>query len=105
MARILIFGTGAVGIIYAYICYKGGAEVTVVCRSNYETAKADGLRIESHLWGLQHFHAHMVVRNISEAASIADTESPYDFILVCSKAFPGTAKLIAEVVCKDTAIV
>jgi 2-dehydropantoate 2-reductase len=105
MAKVLIFGTGAVGIIYAYICHKGGAQVTVVCRSNYEAASADGLTVESQLWGLQQFHPHKVVRSVSEAATIASTEGVYDFILVCSKAFPGTAKLIAAAVGIDTAIV
>jgi 2-dehydropantoate 2-reductase len=42
-----------------------------------------------------------VVRSIAEAASTGS----YDFILVCSKAFPGTAALIKEAVTPGTAIV
>lgn len=105
MVKVLIFGTGGVGIIYAYIAHKGGADVTVVCRSNYDATRENGLTIESQLWGLVKFHPQKVVRSIPEAAATAKEEEGYDFILVCSKAFPGTAQLIAEAVSEHTAIV
>jgi 2-dehydropantoate 2-reductase len=35
----------------------------------------------------------------------SDAKGPFDFILVCSKAFPGTSKLIAPAVSGSTAIV
>lgn len=51
MTKILVFGTGGVGCIYAYICEKGGATVTAVCRSNYETVKENGITIDSAIFG------------------------------------------------------
>lgn len=101
MVKVLIFGTGGVGICYAYVCHKAGAEVTVVCRSNYDAVKSDGLILESQLWGLVKFAPQRVVRSVAEPAA-ADA---YDYILVCTKAFPNTAGLIEDAVSKDTAIV
>lgn len=41
MTRILVFGAGAVGAIYVYTFIQAGAEVTAVCRSNYEVVKRE----------------------------------------------------------------
>lgn len=99
MTRILVFGAGGVGITYAYILEKGGADVTAVCRSNYETAKASGFRIQSKLWG-------EVTSKPAVVASLEDATGAWDFIVVCSKAFPGVAvNLIKPAVSKITAII
>lgn len=98
MTKVLIFGTGGVGCIYAYVCHKGGAEVTVVCRSNYDAVKEHGITIESKIWGTVQFQPK-VVKNV------ADGEGPFDFIIVCSKAFTGIAALIKDAVSPKTAIV
>jgi 2-dehydropantoate 2-reductase len=96
--KTLIFGCGGVGGIYVYLLEKGGAEVTAVCRSNYDAVVANGLAIESKVFGNVTARP-AVVRNVSDAAG------PFDFVLVCSKAFPGTSKLIAPAVSSSTAIV
>jgi 2-dehydropantoate 2-reductase len=104
--RILIFGTGGVGSIYAYLLQKGGAEVTTVCRTNYEAVKERGIGISSPIFGNVHFNPTQVVKSVSEAASLLTPPEAYDFVLVASKAFPGTSEKIKDVVAPGkTAIV
>ena len=102
MPRILLFGAGSIGAAYIYIFTKGGAEVTAVCRSNYDAAKANGFTINSGLWGDVHVQPE-VVQSPSEALG------PWDFVAVCSKAMPGakpsTAEMIRPAVGPSTAIV
>ncbi|KAL4401043.1 hypothetical protein ACI68E_002367 [Malassezia pachydermatis] len=45
--EVLLLGFGGVGVIYSYILQKGGANVTAVCRSNYETVRENGIDIFS----------------------------------------------------------
>lgn len=100
MPKVLIFGAGGVGCCYAYVCEKGGAQVTAVCRGNYDVVKEQGITIDSHIWGSVTCRP-AVVRTVAEAAA----KDTYDFILVCSKAFPGTAALLKDAVTPGTAIV
>lgn len=115
--RILIFGTGGVGSIYAYILSRSpAASVTVICRSNYTAVKEHGISIDSDIFGQVSFRPETVVSSVAEAAAGAITaatgdqternskaaaeaaESGYDYILVTTKSFPGTAPLIREAV-------
>jgi len=96
--KVLVFGTGGVGGIYSYILENGGAEVTAVCRSNYEAVVANGIAIDSDIFGAVHARPTAV-------RSVADTQGPFDYILVTAKAFPGTSKLIEAAVSPSTAIV
>lgn len=101
MTRVLVFGAGAVGAIYLYFLHKGGAEVTAVCRSNYEAVQQNGFHIDSEIFGKVHFKPN-VVRSASEAIG------EWDFILICSKASAfanATADLIRPAVGSKTAIV
>lgn len=91
--RVLVFGTGGVGCIYGWIVHKGGADVTVVCRSNYGSVKEDGIKIRSAIFGNVQF-SPSTVKSVTEAAS----HGTYDYILVCSKAFPGTAEQLRDAV-------
>jgi 2-dehydropantoate 2-reductase len=90
--RILVFGTGGVGCIYAYLLQRGGAAVTTVCRSNFAAVSASGISIDSKLFGAVHFTPDLVVRTVDDA--ISSSTEPYDYVVVCSKAFPGTAALV-----------
>ncbi|KNG46315.1 2-dehydropantoate 2-reductase [Stemphylium lycopersici] len=94
--KILLFGAGSVGTIYLYLLSKV-ASTTAVCRSNYHVVKKDGFTINSSIFGQNiHFKPH-VARTCEEAA--AQSPKPYDYIIVCSKAIPGTVpKLIAPAV-------
>ncbi|MGZ8947509.1 MAG: 2-dehydropantoate 2-reductase N-terminal domain-containing protein, partial [Methylococcaceae bacterium] len=40
--KVLIIGTGAIGAFYGALLAKAGAEVAVVCRSDYEQVKQHG---------------------------------------------------------------
>ena len=98
MIKALIFGAGGVDCIYGYTLDRGGVEVTAIRPTNYEAVEADGTSIRSKLWGNVHYRP-AVVRAVTEA------RGPFDFILVCSKAFPGTSRMIEAVVSERTAIV
>ncbi|KAK0259435.1 hypothetical protein LTR91_010922 [Friedmanniomyces endolithicus] len=101
MTRVLVFGAGGVGCVYAYILHKAGVSVTAVCRTNYTVVKDKGITIRSKIFGRQHFQP-TAVRTVSEALE----HGPFDYILVCSKAFPGTAEMIKDAVTpRQTAIV
>src|SRR5438270_6600631 len=91
MPRILLFGAGGIGTAYIYLFSKGGAQVTAICRSNYDAAKARGFTINSTLWGDVHVQPE-VVRTPSDASG------PWDFVVVCSKAMPGTKPSTAETI-------
>lgn len=95
--RILLFGAGGVGTVYLWLLSKTSS-TTAVCRSNYATAKRDGFTINSSIFGQNiHFRPH-VVRSCEEAAASA-APAPFDYIVVSSKAIPGTVPpLIAPAV-------
>ncbi|KAH8805396.1 2-dehydropantoate 2-reductase [Xylogone sp. PMI_703] len=89
MTRILLFGAGSIGGIYVYILSKGGADVTAVCRSNYAVVKERGFRITSPKFGDYIFKPNAV-------NSVEDAKGPWDYIVVCSKSFPGKNPSLAD---------
>lgn len=100
MTRALIFGYGAVGSVYGWFLEKAGVTVTAVCRSNYNQVKQNGLLIRSKKWG-RHITKPIAVSTVADSKP----HGPFDYVLVCSKAFPETHSLIKEAVTRDTAIV
>lgn len=102
MTKILVFGAGGVGCIYALILWRAGEEVTTVCRSNYEAVITEGITVRSKKpeWGTCQARPYAV-----RSTEGARQYGPFDFILVCSKAFPNTAKLISAAVTPETVIV
>ena len=93
MARILVFGAGAIGAVYVYQFLQAGCEVTAVCRSNYDAVKQDGFEMYSVRFGHVFFKPN-VVRTADEAASIGQ----WDFIIVCSKSFPGSKPSLSDMI-------
>ena len=96
-ARVLIFGTGSIGATYAFVLSRAlpASNIVTVCRSNYDSASKDGFTINSSLWGQNLKVRPVVVRSVEEAA--AADPSPFDYVLICSKALPtvpSTAELI-----------
>ena len=85
-------------LIYGYFMHKGGAEVTAVCRTNYEAVKENGITIRSKIFGNVHYRPEAI-------STVQMAKGEFDFILVCTKAFPGTAKMIESAVSGKTAIV
>ncbi|KAL0264366.1 hypothetical protein SLS55_000314 [Diplodia seriata] len=106
MARVLIFGAGAIGSVYAWVLTRAGAQVTCVCRSNYEHVREHGFTLDSDVFG----HGLRVRPTVVDRVAAPPADAPWDFILVCSKAFPGaepsTPSLVAPAVASPrTAIV
>ena len=93
MTRILVFGAGAVGAVYVYTFIQAGAEVTAVCRSNYDVVKRDGFMMYSVRFGDVRFRPS-VVRVAEEAAP----SGPWDFVFICSKCFPGSSPTLSNTI-------
>lgn len=93
MANILVFGTGNIGSVYASILVRGGTQVTCVCRSNYQHAKMNGIRVTSPILGDMATRP-LIVQSVAEAVSLS--QSPFDFILVCTKATAQTTRVALE---------
>ncbi len=102
--RVLIVGAGAVGGFYGALLAKSGAEVELVCRSDFEVVKALGLKIHSPL-GEWTFTPKAVYRQIE--AQQGWIPAPLDYVLVCTKVLPQIDRvaLIREAVGPNTAIV
>ncbi len=99
--KALIIGAGAIGVFYGSLLAKAGAEVAVVCRSEYEHVKQHGFFIDSRELGSWTFTPSQVLKNTAEYVGAAD------YILLCTKVIPPVDRvaLIRPVVTADTAIV
>ena len=84
---------GGVGCVYGYILHKAGVAITAVCRTNYNVVVKDGILIRSKAFGRQQYKPN-AVRTVSEAVQ----HGPFDYLIVASKAFAGTAEMIREAV-------
>ncbi|KAJ2488586.1 hypothetical protein IWW37_004695 [Coemansia sp. RSA 2050] len=106
MFKVLLFGSGALGSVFSWRLQESGkAQVTAVCRSNYEAVSRSGFRISSQAYGDHVYRPSRVVRSVEEAV---DNGAIYDFIVVCTKALPNlgdNSGLIASAVTKGTVIV
>ena len=90
--KILIFGTGSLGSIYAFFLASAKCHITCVCRSNYPTIKADGIKIDSTLFGCHDFRPDVVTSETPQ--------DQYDYVIVTSKSFPtsNVAELLVPAV-------
>lgn len=98
--KILLFGTGAVGSLYAGKLAEGGAAVSVVSRSDYSVVKNSGIKIKS-IYGDFHFIPEAVL------SSGADYNNSPDFIIVATKVLPeiDVCSMIKKAVKPETTIV
>jgi 2-dehydropantoate 2-reductase len=99
--KVLIVGAGAIGGFYGALLAKAGAEVSVVCRSDYEQVKQHGFIIDSRTLGTWTFAPSQVLNNA------ADFKGAADYILLCTKVIPSADRvaLIRPAVSADTAVV
>jgi len=97
--KILLIGPGAVGALYAAKLAQVGAEVSVVCYSDFLETKQRGIEIKS-LWGDFIFRPHQVLQNVSDYRDSADV------ILIATKVLPeiNLPKLIAPALSPQTSI-
>ncbi|KAJ1933683.1 hypothetical protein FBU59_005950, partial [Linderina macrospora] len=97
--KVLLVGAGALGSVYAWrLDVSNKAQVTLVCRSNYEAVKSNGFSINSQIFGYEVYRPHKVVRTVDEAVAGGEV---YDFVIVCIKALPNrgdTSSIIAPAV-------
>ncbi|MCK4843291.1 MAG: 2-dehydropantoate 2-reductase [Methylococcales bacterium] len=99
--NILIVGTGAIGGFYGALLAKAGADVSVVCRTDYQTVKKQGYIINSHNLGNWVFNPSQILSNASEYKGKAD------YLLLCTKITPNIdrVKIIQDAVTPNTTIV
>ena len=99
VTKILAVGTGAVGAFYAGKLSQAGAEVSVLCRSDYDVVKASGIAIKSY-WGDFHFTPANVIKTAAESPEV-------DYIIVALKVLPeiDTIEIIRHAVTPRTVIV
>ncbi|KAJ4983412.1 hypothetical protein SVAN01_11104 [Stagonosporopsis vannaccii] len=86
MLRILVFGTGSIGTVYATLLMNGGADVTCVCRSNHKIARKRGLTVRSTIFGERKIYPR-IVQSVQEAIDNFSTSDVFDFVVICVKAF------------------
>lgn len=100
MTKILVIGAGAIGGFYGGKLTQAGAQVSVVCRSDYEIVKTHGIAIKSCL-GDFHFTPHQVLKSAEEFKGEAD------FILLATKVLPeiDIASLITPALSSRTSII
>jgi 2-dehydropantoate 2-reductase len=83
--KVLVIGFGALGGLYSWILSKGGAQIYAVARSNAQSLRQDGIRIESEAYGIEpSFKPYKV---FSSPEEIAECE-PYDYVLCTMKIVP-----------------
>ncbi|MDD5410250.1 MAG: 2-dehydropantoate 2-reductase [Methylobacter sp.] len=101
MIKVLVIGAGAIGAFYGSLLAKAGAEVSVVCRSDYDQVKQHGFIIDSPPLGRWNFIPAQVLKNAE------DFEGAVDYILLCTKVIPTLDRvaLIRPAVAENTAIV
>lgn len=99
---ILLLGAGAIGTFYASRLAQGGAQVSVICRSNYTAVKSQGFafHLKTRTFGAYTFKPAHVFASTSEAIAARRRQEPnlpgWDFILVATKAVSnsGGAELL-----------
>ncbi|MDD1630146.1 MAG: 2-dehydropantoate 2-reductase [Methylococcaceae bacterium] len=99
--KVLVIGAGAIGGFYGSLLAKAGADVAVVCRSDYEYVKQNGFIIDSHKLGTWVFKPSEVLKNAAEY------KGTVDYVLLCTKVVPSIDRvaLIRPAVTADTAII
>ncbi len=99
--KVLIVGAGAIGGFYGALLSKAGAEVSVVCRSDYNTVIRQGYRIHSHDLGNWVFKPTQIVTKAEEFKGSAD------YLILCSKITTdiNRIELIRDAVSPQTVIV
>ena len=99
--KILIVGAGAIGGFYGALLAKAGADVSVVCRSDYNTVKQQGLLIDSTDLESWVFSPSQVVKKT------ADYQDKADYLILCTKIIPeiNRTELIRDAITSNTTVV
>jgi len=104
--EILIFGAGAIGAFYgSRIALNQNVNVSVVCRSNYRTVKAQGFSVKSPQFGEYRWTPSRTFANPSDARKAGVS---WDFVVVSTKALPDVnddSELLEGLIAEQTTIV
>lgn len=97
---ILIVGAGAIGALFGSALARQGAQVSVVCRSDFDHVARHGYNIRSGLLGDHTFRPHAVLREVAQCAQ------PPDYLILTVKVLQGVdrAALIRPAVGPRTVI-
>ena len=100
--RVLVLGAGAIGGFYGQALSASGADVSVVCRSEYDVVSKSGYQILSKTRGDVVFHPAQTLRNVTEYQGGAP-----DYLIVTLKITKGVDRvaLMRPVVGPSTVIV
>ena len=98
---ILIIGAGAVGALFGSALARQGAQVSVVCRSDFDAVSHGGYAIRSPLLGDHVFRPAQVYRDASACTP------PPDYVLLTVKVLPTVDRvaLLRPVIGPQTTIV
>ncbi len=98
--KILVVGAGAVGGFYGGKLAQAGADVSVICRSDYQVVAEQGFEIQS-CWGDFRFNPTRVLNCVDEYDDYPD------YLIVALKALPelDLPDLISGVVGPKTSVV
>ncbi len=101
-SRVLVVGAGAIGSFYGAALASQGADVSVVCRSEFDVVRDHGYAIDSDNMGNRVFRPAQVLRSAEDYQG-----GPPDYLIVSVKVVEGVdrAALIRSAVGPDTAIV
>jgi 2-dehydropantoate 2-reductase len=79
--KILIIGSGAIGSFYGSILHRGGAQVSYICRSDFDIVKKNGITINSKDYNYN-FHPHKIFKSGCKFNYNAD------FVIIATKVLP-----------------
>jgi 2-dehydropantoate 2-reductase len=96
--RVLVFGTGSVGAVYAWILSQAvtPSNVYCICRSNYTIASTKGFTINSTIFGQNLILKPNVSRSVEEAVSLLPPGEKFDYVVVTAKAIPSTPSIAEQ---------
>lgn len=98
-SRVLIVGMGGVGTMAAYALETGGkAEVTAVCRSNYDAVTTNGFSIDSleHGNGITGFKPSHVLNAVPKV--VEETLEPFQYLVVTTKNIPDVRPNVLDII-------
>lgn len=96
--QVLVVGSGGVGTLAAYALEVGGqAEVTAICRSNYEAVKRHGFTIDSiehgsDITGFRPSHLRNTVPNVEQEGL------KYDYLVATTKNVPDVSPTLLDII-------
>jgi 2-dehydropantoate 2-reductase len=101
MPSILIVGAGAIGAFFGSALARQGAEVSLVCRSDYDAVARHGYRIRSEQLGDHTFTPHRTFDSVEAAGA------NYEYVVLTTKVTPrlDRAALLRPAVSRQSVIV